>query len=135
MRLVALAWDAKQRRPRIFVCGDGLEDLGVGRDNVPVEMHAFFGTATVAIAKHWQGGSPTDPASFDPVEGAKAVYETARAVPFPMFGHGGPARLFIGGQLQAVELSATGLEAFQLHDWGDRIGATITLSKELEAAS
>jgi len=135
MQLVALAWGAKQHRPRIFVCGDGLQNFGIMRDDEPCEAPGYwFGSATDEIAKHWAGGSPTDPACFHPVHGAQAVYDTARAVPFPMMGDG-PVHHFIGGQLQAIELSASGLEAFQLHDWGDRIGDAITLPEPLEAAS
>jgi hypothetical protein len=98
MTLTCIAWDTKQSRPRIFVCGDALEAFGANSDEPCEAPGFFFGIASDQPSKHWAGGSPCDPERFQPAQGAQAVFETARAVPFTHLGGSKPG-YFIGGQL------------------------------------
>lgn len=125
LRLTAVAWDARQKTPRIFAIGDMAEDAGVPCDAVE-EFEWLFGSPL--DHRHlWSRGTPSNPKAFDPETTGVAVMQERRASPDAIT-PGGAAHCIVGGEVEMAEITRDGVTLYGIHTWPDRVGAPLGLA-------
>jgi hypothetical protein len=123
IRILAACWDARKAAPRLFVIGNSAG--GVDEFASPgelVEMDSFFGTEDADLPEVWDGGSPNDPAAFDPVAHPIAIYDRLRERPYSFAGRMGH---WIGGELERLTVTRRGVQLEALRTWDDEVGNSI----------
>jgi hypothetical protein len=103
----------------------------IGQPGELVEMDFMFGSDDEELAEVWGGGSPNDPACFDPEHHAVAVYDRLRARPYTFAGRHG---YWIGGELERVHVTRRGVFLNSLKQWDDAFGFPLRPERQEELA-
>lgn len=125
LRLVVACWDARLQKPRILAATTMLDGLEAwGPTGSVVEFESYFGLTQSPSELLGRVCDPRDPKSFDPDEGAVAIFEAARRQPVRnaitgLEYHG------IGGGIDQAVVTKRGVTTYGLQDWPDEVGKPI----------
>ena len=133
-RLIGAAWVKSEKRIMgFYIDSSDSGDTGARAYEI-YETNCILTNITEADLAGWFGARTcdlADPATFDPIpDGMKLVHRQRH------MSHAAPGRTaclqygWFGGTIQMITISRDGIEAAALHDYGDKVGRTISVTKD-----